>query len=344
VLVARDVLFNLAVAACDAVLVLALARGRPRTAAAVIALPIVGLLAGFGLWGTMRLAAYLVFVHAPVALLGTAAVLRRRHGRAALAAALVSASLLAVGVDAFVIEPAALDVTRVALVSDKVARPLRIVVIADIQFDEFGDHERRALRAAMAERADLALFAGDYVQEYDPILRARAVAAMNAELRALDFGAPAGAYAVGGNVDPPDWPALFADTRVRAITQTSTLVSSAVSLTALGTLDSFDPHARVEGASGFHVALGHSPDFALGDVEADLLVAGHTHGGQVRLPWVGPLLTLSRVPRAWASGATTLAGGRTLVVSRGVGMERGQAPRLRWRCRPEIVVIDVSPR
>jgi predicted MPP superfamily phosphohydrolase len=36
-------------------------------------------------------------------------------------------------------------------------------------------------------------------------------------------------------------------------------------------------------------------------------------------------------------------GGRTLVVSSGVGLERGDAPRLRFLCRPEIVVIHVEP-
>lgn len=108
--------------------------------------------------------------------------------------------------------------------------------------------------------------------------------------------------------------------------------------------DSFTSSLSVAPADRFHIVLGHSPDFALGRVEADLLVAGHTHGGQVRLPGLGPLLTMSRVPRSWAAGVTSLQDGRTLVVSRGIGMERGAAPRLRFLCRPELVVIDVVPR
>jgi predicted MPP superfamily phosphohydrolase len=107
--------------------------------------------------------------------------------------------------------------------------------------------------------------------------------------------------------------------------------------------DSFDPRCEVAAADRFQVVVGHSPDFALGRVDADLLVAGHTHGGQVQLPFVGPIITHSLVPRRWASGTTELDGGRTLVVSRGIGMERNYAPRLRFFCRPEIVVIDVAP-
>ena len=90
--------------------------------------------------------------------------------------------------------------------------------------------------------------------------------------------------------------------------------------------------------------LGHCPDFALGDVHADLLVAGHCHGGQVRLPFWGALVTFSRVPRAWTGGELIQRpGGGRLLISRGIGMERGRAPRLRFLCRPQLVVIDVLP-
>jgi predicted MPP superfamily phosphohydrolase len=58
---------------------------------------------------------------------------------------------------------------------------------------------------------------------------------------------------------------------------------------------------------------------------------------------VGPLVTLSDVPRAWTSGLTRLTGGRALVVSRGIGRERLGAPQMRFLGRLEIVVIDVIP-
>jgi non-ribosomal peptide synthetase component F len=54
-----------------------------------------------------------------------------------------------------------------------------------------------------------------------------------------------------------------------------------------------------------------------------------------------PRAVLTQV--VWAAGVTALEGGRTLVVSRGIGMERGYAPRLRFPCRPEIVVIELEP-
>jgi predicted MPP superfamily phosphohydrolase len=40
---------------------------------------------------------------------------------------------------------------------------------------------------------------------------------------------------------------------------------------------------------------------------------------------------------------TELSGERTLIVSRGIGMERGDAPRLRFLCRPQIVIVNLEP-
>jgi predicted MPP superfamily phosphohydrolase len=61
------------------------------------------------------------------------------------------------------------------------------------------------------------------------------------------------------------------------------------------------------------------------------------------LPGIGPIITLSAVPRKWATGMTDLGNEKKLIVSRGIGMERAGAPRVRFLCRPELVIIDVAP-
>ena len=60
-------------------------------------------------------------------------------------------------------------------------------------------------------------------------------------------------------------------------------------VTGMSMRDSFSSDVEVAASDRFHICVGHCPDFAMGPVVADLLVAGHVHGGQVQLPWIGPL-------------------------------------------------------
>ena len=61
------------------------------------------------------------------------------------------------------------------------------------------------------------------------------------------------------------------------------------------------------------------------------------------IPGFGPPVTFSAVPRDWAVGLTLLPWGGDLYVSRGIGMERFDAPRVRFDCRPELAILDLVP-
>jgi predicted MPP superfamily phosphohydrolase len=92
----------------------------------------------------------------------------------------------------------------------------------------------------------------------------------------------------------------------------------------------------------FRVLLSHSPDqFAWAQRwDFDLMLAGHTHGGQFCLPWIGPILTPCWHGVKYSSG--TFSEGRTVLhVSRGVS---GELP-LRLNCRPELnrMVLRAAP-
>ena len=75
----------------------------------------------------------------------------------------------------------------------------------------------------------------------------------------------------------------------------------------------------------------------------DLICAGHTHGGQVALPFYGALLTFSKFGKRYERGLYPLDAGGFMYVSRGVGMEGGPAPRVRFCARPEVSLIELVP-
>ena len=112
-----------------------------------------------------------------------------------------------------------------------------------------------------------------------------------------------------------------------------------------------DPHIRRqdlrvaprEHPRAFGLAVVHSPDPSpeLAALGYDLMVFGHTHGGQVRFPLVGPLVTNSHLPRRIASGLVRM-GNAYAHISPGLGTSK-YAP-FRFLCRPEATVLELVPR
>jgi uncharacterized protein len=292
-----------------------------------------------------------------------AAVLAWSHSRSALrarAAALGVATLglLAVYAEAYHREPNDLKVRRHPAVlpsaGPQQSRPLRIVHLTDIQTDAIGPFQERALRAALEQSPDLIVFTGDYIQPRLEGGRKATTAAFQALLRRLDFGAPLGAYAVRGDVDP-EWPRMFDGTRVTPLTGETARIPlgdgrflSLVGLTSgMSRANEREPMRALVGrapAGDVRIVFGHQPDYVIPLTEStrvDLALAGHTHGGQVALPLFGPPYTSSPLPRRYAGGLHDYRG-TLLHVSRGIGMERGPAPQIRFLVPPEICVLDLT--
>ena len=96
----------------------------------------------------------------------------------------------------------------------------------------------------------------------------------------------------------------------------------------------FAPQARATDV--FRILLAHTPDQYIWaqDRAYDLMLAGHCHGGQVRLPLIGPIVSPSRFGARYASGL--FSEGPTLMhVSRGIS---GTHP-LRLNCPPELAKL-----
>lgn len=120
--------------------------------------------------------------------------------------------------------------------------------------------------------------------------------------------------------------------------------------TAIEVLGLDDPHVHRQDARDiprghperFGLVVVHSPDPApeLASFGYDLIVSGHTHGGQVRLPLIGALVTNCSLPRRFSRGLSRL-GHTYLHVSPGAGTSKF-AP-FRFLCRPEATILELHP-
>lgn len=86
------------------------------------------------------------------------------------------------------------------------------------------------------------------------------------------------------------------------------------------------------------LAMAHNPDaiLSLHGKPVNLLISGHTHGGLINLPYIGPVFCIGKLPRKYSSGMFTF-GDTRLYVSRGIGS--GTIACVRFRCPPEIPVF-----
>lgn len=256
----------------------------------------------------------------------------------------VAFALLAVGglgvLYVFVLEPRWLEVTHHEVHAD-VERPLRIAFLGDLHTKAFGGIERRVLSEIAAAKPDIILLGGDLVHSDG------ARAPVEQFLAALPE-APLGRWMVPGNWEY--WALGYARDRfyeagrARWLVDTATTVRSDVWLVGLddATASQPNPEKALQGRpeSGLRLGLMHSPSGAAALIgKVDVILAAHTHGGQVRLPLKGELI-LPPGTGGYVMGWYAENGTR-LFVTRGIGMSVLAA---RFLCRPELAIIDILPR
>ncbi len=244
------------------------------------------------------------------------------------------------------IEPYWPAVEHVSLNSKKLAHGehLRIVHISDVHSDPEPRLETELPALIAAQAPDLIVFTGDAINSPDGL------SVFKPFLAALARIAPT--VAVRGNWDVWYWSEL----KLFDGTGAQEVANSAVSVAVRGrnvwvgglSVDGQQALPALLAAaprSDLHILLHHYPDWAYEASEhgADLYLAGHTHGGQVALPWYGALVTFSRFGKRFESGLHQIDG-MWLYVNRGIGMEGGAAPRVRFCARPEVTVLDISGR
>ncbi|MHC4717221.1 MAG: metallophosphoesterase [Planctomycetota bacterium] len=256
--------------------------------------------------------------------------------------------IAATAIDALVIEPWWIDVSRpvVHLANLPVAWDgVRIAHLTDLHVGKLVplDHARKAVDLANAASPDLIVLTGDFVSR-----RAAVTDKLAEALAALQ--APLGVFGVLGNHD--HWvgaPAVRGMLRAAGVAlidnRRAVLTRKAAPLVIAGVGDLWTDRKDLPGAlagtpaDAPRILLCHNPDYAdqmPAAPRVDLMLCGHTHGGQVKIPFGSrPRLPVKNL----RYGAGLISGPQCpLYVSRGIGMV---GIPLRFNCRPELPIITL---
>lgn len=242
--------------------------------------------------------------------------------------------------------------------------PLRVLSISDLHLLARQRRKQRFLAALARFEPDLVIGTGDYLGDERSVdATLGAIGGLRGRLASLfvlgsndyygptpknplRYFGPRRAPKLHGPENP--WPDLVAGLVEAGWTDMSnrTVTLDGIEVLGLddahiGRADMSVPVART--GDGFRLAVAHSPDVAdaLAELGYDLIVCGHTHGGQVRLPGFGALVTNSELPRSMARGLHRVRDA-WLFVNAGLGTNKF-AP-YRFACRPEVAVLELVAR
>ena len=240
--------------------------------------------------------------------------------------------------------------------SGKVSGNIRIAVISDIHNREYGENNRTLISDIRALDPDLILFPGDMVildeEDYQPMLN------LVSELSGI-----APCYGVLGNHeseriyyrDDRELPEKFKNaglTLLRNATEEIRIRNDVIQLIGVeGSPYGFEAYGGREfmdktviNPYAYSILMDHVPiifEPQLSVYDFDLGIAGHVHGGIVRLPFIGGLYTQEEgfFPR-FTSGEYKLEKQQILIISAGLGDSKPFPPRI--NNLPELVVIDIN--
>ncbi|SDL26676.1 hypothetical protein SAMN05660860_00190 [Geoalkalibacter ferrihydriticus] len=243
-------------------------------------------------------------------------------------------------------EPRTAQLEQIHLPLDKIppGRQLRVVQLSDLHIRQFTRYHLSVARLVDKLAPDLIVITGDFLDQQ------RNLSAVGKFLDHLQ--APAGIFAVQGNWEY--WARIEGDKLRQAFARwgVTLLINERLDLevqdTPLSILGLDYPSAadalkklqQQSDPARVNLLLSHVPafDHDLLDGRLDLLLAGHTHGGQVRFPGVTPFY-LPRFSEPFVSGLYHVGPGTPLYVNRGIGTS---FMPVRFLCPPEITLFNLT--
>ena len=220
----------------------------------------------------------------------------------------------------------------------------RVAFVSDIHYPSLFSAQRlgKLVTALSDIHPDLLLLGGDYVTSDDSI---------KALFSALEtVGARYGTYAVLGNHERRNGGLVASSMREHGIILLSDSIAcvdvAGGELFIAGVRDSFSCDStmiqRIDAVvdEAFLILLAHTPDYAeRSSVMADVVLSGHTHGGQVSLLGLYTPVKNSAYGRRFLSGRNATSKGTTVITTNGVGTSR---KKVRFCVSSEVVLLTLK--
>lgn len=248
---------------------------------------------------------------------------------------------------AWQIEPYNIELTHHQFSFTKEVPNLKIVHITDLQTDVFSKKETKLVQLVNEQKPDVIVLTGDY---FNGTKQTNPKGFLAARYVLENIHAPYGIYAVSSDSNAfADHELLFSGLPISYLENTSHRIEiGGQELFIIGVSrrypDIDQAFANVPKTAA-KLLIYHGPeiffDSSTETYSPDLILVGHTHGGQVAMPFIGALTSATPYGRELARGWFE-KDGMQMYVNRGIGLEGQMAPKIRFLSRPELAVIEVS--
>ncbi len=253
----------------------------------------------------------------------------------------------------FLIEPSQIRINTIHHHFPKFSSEMKFIHLSDIHLESVGIRENKLLTIIEENKPEFVLYTGDFLN-LSNIRNQKSIEQVIEFFNKLNAISPI--YYVSGSpaVDVEDT-IIIIEKNLEPMRLKNTSISirhNNDEINLIGITCTHQPHQDIKNLpplihiNSLNILLHHSPDLVYElkpEYQVDLMLSGHTHGGQVRFPLFGAIFTGSLYGRKLQQGLYQIYD-TLLYISRGIGLEGMGAPRVRFLCSPEIIEWKINDK